>query len=102
MLSPGQQSSAGRGLRCALGAARAEPGVSGAGGRREKKSFSGEGLKIEALNHRKPPPVMFNERDEKKKKKEKRCYFEAVFIKYRSRGEFTPGAPRAAPRREGG
>lgn len=45
---------------------------------------------------------MFNEREEKKKKKEKRCYFEAVFIKYRSRGEFTPGAPRAAPRREGG
>lgn len=41
MLSPGQQSSAGRGLRCALGAARAEPGVSGAGGRREKKKFFG-------------------------------------------------------------
>jgi len=71
-------------------------------GQERKKSFSGEGLKIEALNHRKPPPVMFNEREEKKKKKDKRIYFEAVLIKYRSRGEFTPGAPRAAPRREGG
>lgn len=40
-------------------------------GQERKKSFSGEGLKIEALNHRKPPPVMFNERDEKKKKRKK-------------------------------